>query len=563
MPRSHLVDPREDSSIFLDRRERLYLSALLVLAACVRTWLALHVKANTDEMQHLHVAYGWTRGWVQYRDLSDNHAPLFHLLIAPLLALFDEEGSTLIAMRLLMIPLALFSIYAVYAIVVAMGLRPYALAAAAAATFEKSYLRCSIEFRADCLWAALWFASVAILLSSRWSERRVFFAAILLGAAQAASIKTVLLSAALIIAVAATACVRRDDREGRSLRQTARIGISAALGFVVVPALVAVFFAFHGALDELWLGAVLHNSDTRLETRGFRGLLFIFPVLAAAAYLTARASIPAAIARRRVFVVVVTGSYFLLWQSLSPIVNSQDRLPFIPLAVACVFSFLASLFRRAAVTRFPRLSHATPLLLAFGYASASLIALATTSNLDRSHLFATIRRIDLAVMMTDRDDYVMDPKGDFVFRRRAFFPVLERVASTRIAEDPTADLITEGLLRHGVALVLDRTYPPKARAFIEENYLRSGGVLVAGRRLDPIGSSDDTAFEIVIPGIYDVVADGGVVTGRLDGAAYTGPVKLARGPHRWSPSPDPARPTRPTWIVWSRALECGFRPATF
>ena len=45
------------------------------------------------------IAWGWTAGLVQYRDIFDNHSPLFHLATAPLLALAGERPDILFTMR--------------------------------------------------------------------------------------------------------------------------------------------------------------------------------------------------------------------------------------------------------------------------------------------------------------------------------------------------------------------------------------------------------------------------------------------------------------------------------
>src|SRR6266852_3589978 len=50
----------------------------------------LHQGFDTDEPQHLHVIWEWTRGLVQYRDVFDNHMPLFNLIFAPIAGLIGE-----------------------------------------------------------------------------------------------------------------------------------------------------------------------------------------------------------------------------------------------------------------------------------------------------------------------------------------------------------------------------------------------------------------------------------------------------------------------------------------
>ena len=52
--------------------------ALLVGAVLLRLASIFHYRFDNDEPQHLHVVWAWTQGLVQYRDVFDNHMPLFH-----------------------------------------------------------------------------------------------------------------------------------------------------------------------------------------------------------------------------------------------------------------------------------------------------------------------------------------------------------------------------------------------------------------------------------------------------------------------------------------------------
>src|SRR5262245_12829610 len=79
-------------------------AALLGLQLVVRIAYDLRLRVDTDEPQHLHVAWAWTQGLVPYRDVFDNHAPLFHMAMAPLAAALGERADLLIAMRFAMLP---------------------------------------------------------------------------------------------------------------------------------------------------------------------------------------------------------------------------------------------------------------------------------------------------------------------------------------------------------------------------------------------------------------------------------------------------------------------------
>lgn len=83
------------------------LAWLLLLPAvfAVRLAFVFHYRFDSDEPQHLHVVWGWTRGLRQYKDVFDNHMPLFHLVCAPVFQLVGERPDALIWMRMAMVPL--------------------------------------------------------------------------------------------------------------------------------------------------------------------------------------------------------------------------------------------------------------------------------------------------------------------------------------------------------------------------------------------------------------------------------------------------------------------------
>jgi len=86
-----------------DRAEpvwQVWLFRLVVgLFVASRVVLAWHQTIGSDESQHAHVAWAWVHGFVQYRDVFDNHTPLFHLLSAPLVALIGERADILALLR--------------------------------------------------------------------------------------------------------------------------------------------------------------------------------------------------------------------------------------------------------------------------------------------------------------------------------------------------------------------------------------------------------------------------------------------------------------------------------
>ena len=88
----------------------------LGVALALRVAFASRYRVSSDEPQHLHVVWAWTQHLLPYRDVFDNHMPLFHALYAPVLRALGERPDILVAMRLAMVPLWAGSLVALYAL---------------------------------------------------------------------------------------------------------------------------------------------------------------------------------------------------------------------------------------------------------------------------------------------------------------------------------------------------------------------------------------------------------------------------------------------------------------
>jgi 4-amino-4-deoxy-L-arabinose transferase-like glycosyltransferase len=221
--------------------ERLTLVALAVLSAALR-WIAyFHYRFDSDEPQHLHVAWGWTAGLLQYRDVFDNHAPLFHMLTAPILAWLGERADILLYMRAPILPLFAIVVAATYIL----GRRLYsarvgAWAALLLSLFPSFFLK-SLEYRTDNLWNAFWFLALLLLTGGPLTPLRSFFTGLLLGCAMATSMKTTV----LILTLAVSALVTWWPRLNM------RVVFAVLAGAAIVPAVIAAYFYSRGALSNL------------------------------------------------------------------------------------------------------------------------------------------------------------------------------------------------------------------------------------------------------------------------------------------------------------------------
>lgn len=157
---------------FSSAAEMVSASVLALLLLVGRFFELRRYRINSDEPQHLHVAWGWTRHLLPYRDLADNHMPLFQLLSAPFVTLFGEHPSTLIAMRALMVPLYLVSVWCTYQMGTIAFSRRVGIWAALVLSAWPPYFLCSLEYRTDNLWAPLWLLCLVVLASGPFTWQR-------------------------------------------------------------------------------------------------------------------------------------------------------------------------------------------------------------------------------------------------------------------------------------------------------------------------------------------------------------------------------------------------------
>lgn len=540
------------------RGERYCLAALFVVLLGLRVLYACNMNFNSDEAQHLHVVWAWANGLLQYRDVFDNHTPLFHMLCAPVFRLFGETAMVMIYMRLAMIPLFAATLF----FVVKIGARIFSLRAGLWAAVFTGYAPFfflkTVEFRTDVLWTAMWLGTVAVVVCGRPGVWRMFCAGLMLGATFGVSMKTTLLALALLCAGLSALVLWR--RNGGALRAGAVLGgIGGGLaGMLIVPVSIVGYFAARHAVGELYYGVIGHNiMPSEGHSRGIASRLFWFPAtlpfLLMAAHFIFRGTADRAVAARRVLVLLAGGFYITLLHSYWPMITSQDYPPVIPLFVILLAPGVLALadWMRGLFPRLPRF--ALPLALALAEIAATIQIVRP-----KSQTGGQIELLSDVLRFTDRGDYVMDAKSGAIFRQRPFHFVLENVTRTRMERGLIADDIVERLISTRTCVASDERLLGKDRAFVMANYLPFARKMrIAGQHLDLDPVSGRAKFDIEIPAPYVIITPHGPAAGMLDGKRYTGKVMLAAGPHEFVGE----APTGPHLLVWAQALERGFQPS--
>jgi hypothetical protein len=536
--------------------ERVTALALLASAVLLRVPYVLHYRFNSDESQHLHVVWGWTRGLIQYRDTLDNHAPLFHLAMAPLLALFGEHAWTLFAMRFAMLPLYLVSLALTFAIARRLFSDRVGLWAAVLLAVHFEFFFPSIEFRTDNLWTVAWLAALTVLVGGRLTAGRAFAFGLLLGTAAGVSQKTLLLAASLAAATALMLVLAPQTRRQLPLPRAVALVGAAAAGFLVVPLLLVAFFAAAAALDAFFYGAIQHNLLPGMgETRHVWRFLLFPAGLAVVLWLAApliRSADGDRLRSIRLLLALTAAIYYLSVQSFWPLVTAQDWLPFLPLLVIFVVAgFAAWAERRGDVSR------PAAVLAALVVVELGVLVFQGPVWKDRTAPQAAL--VCETLRLTDPGDWIIDAKGETVFRRRALPWVLESITRERLRRGLIRDTLAEDAIamRCWAATVEDERFSARARAFLAENYVPVGLLRVAGRVLgEPDPALHPLPFAVVIPGPYAVAAERGTVRGLLDGTPYEGPRELAAGRHEFVPGVPSGRLA----VVWAQAVARGFSP---
>src|SRR5438067_3510180 len=317
-PTMQLAEARSQSerADAVTKIERAAVAVIVVALIALRIAYAFVYRLDSDEPQHLHVVWGWANGLLQYRDLFDNHAPLFQMLCAPLFKMFGERADIIVPMRLAMIPLVLFDLWCVYKVASRLWSMRAGLWAAALTGAFPTFFFVSAEFRTDDLWVALWLLALVIATGGEFKGRRAFWFGVVLGATFAVSMKTSVLLAVLVIATVAVLVLRWRAGERFEPRQ---IAVTAALvlgGMLIMPGALVAFFAAKGALLDMYHCGIRHNmavGERKLHKFHFKQIAFplSIPILVALAHFILRARKTDRMAASRQALILITGGLYI------------------------------------------------------------------------------------------------------------------------------------------------------------------------------------------------------------------------------------------------------------
>ena len=306
--------------------------AVIATSFALRLFLIFRYRFDSDEPQHMHVAWGWAHGFMQYRDLFDNHMPVFHLLSAPLFLFADDDARLLFVARIAMLPLFALALFLVWRIARDLFEERVAWWSAAFVALCPPFFLGSLEYRADDLWLVCWLALLAVLVSKLPHSDKDLAAGLLLGLAFGVSMKSVMFAVALAAAVVGTILLTRDRGPVNAGELGRRCAVIMGIA-LTVPALIALAFATAGSWKPFWHDVVAHNQ-IRFE-HAWRVFWFVplYPIIRLIALAVARSDVELPLVRRRLFIFLACAGYFLILVAFWPMTSMESYLPFYPLCV--------------------------------------------------------------------------------------------------------------------------------------------------------------------------------------------------------------------------------------
>jgi len=540
------------------------LFALMIVLKLINTTT---YRFDSDESQHTHVIWAWARGFVQYRDVFDNHMPLFQIMFAPIFGVIGDRATILYWLRFILLPMYFVAAWCTYRIGELLFSRRAGVWAVILAGLYSKYHFISLEFRTDNLWAPLWLLCVLTLISGSLTVPRALKAGLLLGFCFSVSMKSVLLLVALLVGASIALFLVGRKELGQSWPHLARCAAPFFFITFLVPGIIAAAFVLGGVWRDFYYCVFEHNMLQHLSPKNHPAWwIFIFPIVFPLVIYAARRIVRAgpepALAFRRAFIFLICGFYALALYSFWNLLTRQDDLPYYPLAFVLVSGGLLAIsphFARYGPRIGGYLRHVPlPAFLALLY--LFLLIASRPFWIDRARLETGLLRGVLK--LTDPGDFVLDCKGETIFRQRCFWPVTESIMLERIARGLVADNVSERAVETRACLAsMKGRMPFYGRKFIWENYISVGNDLkVAGRYLRPSPTdSKRMDFEVVIPAHYKIIAPDGPVEGMLDGTPYDGARFLAPGAHTFVQTSSRTELA----FFWAQAVDRKFIPEKF
>ena len=530
--------PRE-----LTRRPSLLIPTIIIgLLFALRCLAIFRVEVDSDEPQHLHMIYGWVGGELPYRDRFDNHTPLLYILFRPLAILAGETPQIVLLARLAEFPIGLAILGLIYLIARRFADEELALWTVATTLAFGDWSLKSIEFRPDVLWACLWFLAVFILATAKPADsKKFFFAGFVLGLALCASIKTTFLVPALIVGWVGAWLLCPDLRKAVSIPRAAYCALAGGAGFLLAPSALFAWFLAQGTSIDTLKYCLFDANRAGFELNK----VLMTPPLVAITFWLAWRMVRKGFEGVAVATFVSVSVFAVALIGFSPELRKQTLLPVYPLFILFGWKLAADALRR----RGPRAIQKAGLTVC----GLATIHLAVEGRLWEDGLRDQRELLRDTLELTRPGDFLMDRKGETIFRKRPVYLVYQHATVRAIEEGRIADSDPAELTRTGTAVAIAESMglTEPMRKFLGKNYLPtgSGKLRVAGRSVLFYEENGRLAARapIYIPGDYVILGGDRVLSETHVEQPGWHDVDLGSA-------------TGPATFFWRRAWEAGFRP---
>jgi hypothetical protein len=526
----------------------------------------LHRDFDSDEPYHVHVIWSWTRGLLQYRDVFDNHMPLFHLMFAPIAGLIGERSTILFWMRFLLLPMYFVTAWSTYRIGSSLFSRRTGVWAVLLLGFFSGYYYLAYQFRTDNLWTPLWMLCITALVCGEMTTRRAAIAGVLLGFCFAVSMKSILFLASIIGSFLVLALIVVDRSKIVPPASLAKFTAILCGTAAIVPGVVMVFFAAGGLWSDFRYQVFEFNLLAKLAPAGhsFTGIVILTLTALGFIYVARqvfRFAPDPHVGFRRAFVLLLCVLYLFLIEAFWPL--SKTYLPAYPLGAILLSAGLFALAEKLSRDRVSAGRAVRFVPLPAIVALCEIFVLLTGKQVWKNRTAAETNLVRDVLTLTQPNDYVLDCKGETIFRRRCFRPLLERITRKAIKRGVITDDAPQRCIETRtcvVATILHR-YSDSTREFIERAYLPvTNHLRVAGVILRPSAeNSRQFRFEVVIPATYKIISRAGDASGVLDGVPHNSARFLDAGPHTF----ESTSVTDEFVLLWAQAVDRHFTPFKF
>ena len=402
----------------------------------------------------------------------------------------------------------------------------------------------SVEFRPDVLWSCCWFVAIWILAREpeQLDIRRFLIVGVTLGIAFCVSIKTTFLAPALALGWIGAWLLSADLRSALPLKRAICCALAAGVGFLIVPAALFSWLISKGISTETLKFCLFQANRAGFELEKILMSLALGAIVLWLALRMRSRNVPGIV----LAVFLSAAVYTVALIGFSPELRKQTLLPVYPIFILFAWRYGADFLRQ----REP----GTLKVAGLAVCAVAFTQLVIEGRLWEDGLRDQRELLKDTLKLTRPGDFLMDRKGETIFRRRPVYLVYQHATVRAIEEGRLPDPDPAMLTRTGTAVAIGESMglTDQMRRFLGKNYMPAGDgrLRVAGRSL--LFYQEDGRVAARAP----MMIAGDYVALRGDKVLQQTRVQQP-GWHDVDLGGEPG----PASLFWKPAWDAGFRPA--